>query len=148
MNFRFNRNVKAPLEKVFSVYSDFANAPERVEGITRLEILTDDPFGKGTRFRETRMMFGRESTEEMEVTEFEPNQKYTVEAYSCGAHFQTIFRFRPDGDSTDVEVELNTRNISLLAKLMSPLGFLMAGSMKKLFMSDVDQLKQYCEQVA
>lgn len=148
MNMSFNRTVNAPLANVFQIYSDIGNAAERIDGIENIEILTDEPIGKGTRFRETRIMFGRSSTEEMEITEFEPNKKYTVEAFSCGAHFQTIFRFQPNGDATNVEVELNTRNISWFAKLMSPLGFLMAGSMKKMFESDLDQLKQYCEQVA
>jgi len=148
MNFTLNRTVNAPIDNVFRVYSDFANAAARIDGIENIEILTDDPIGKGTRFRETRIMFGRESTEEMEITEFEQNKKYIVEANSCGAHFQTIFQFQPNGGSTNVKVELNTRSVTLFAKLMSPLGFLMASSMKKCFSSDIDQLKQYCEQVA
>ena len=146
MNMTFSRTVNAPLTEVFRVYSDFGNAAARVEGIENIEILTDGPIGTGTRFRETRIMFGRESNEEMEITEFEPNKKYTVEAFSCGAQFKTVFRFQPNGNTTNVDVELNTRNVSLFAKLMSPLGFLMAGSMKKIFASDIDQLKQYCEQ--
>ena len=148
MNITFSRTIDSPIENVFQAYSDFGNAAARVEGIEKVEILTGDSIGVGTRFRETRIMFGRESTEEMEVTEFEPYKKYTVEAYSCGAHFQTVFRFEPSGDATKLDVELNTRNVSLFAKLMSPLGFLMAGSMKKMFESDIDQLKSYCEQAA
>ena len=148
MNLTLNRTVDASVANVFRVYSDFGNAAERIDGIQKIEILTDETVGVGTRFRETRIMFGRESTEEMEITEFEPNKKYTVEAFSCGAHFQTVFRFEPNGNSTNVQMELNTRSVSLLAKLMSPLGFLMAGSMKKMFASDIDQLKQYCEHAA
>ena len=148
MQLSFSRTVNAPVANVFEVYSDFGNAAARVDGIENIELLTDEPIGKGTRFRETRIMFGRESTEEMKVTEFEPNRKYTVEAFSCGAHFQTVFRFEPQGNSTNVEVELKTRSVSWFAKLMSPLGFLMAGSMKKMFESDIDQLKSYCEQAA
>jgi uncharacterized membrane protein len=146
MKLTLKRTVDAPVTSVFQVYADFGNVAARVDGIQKIEMLTDDPVGIGSRFRETRMMFGRESTEEMEITEFEPNKKYTVEAFSCGAHFQTIFRFRPDGNATHVDVELNTRNVSLFSKLMSPLGFLMAGPMKKMIMSDIDQLKSYCEQ--
>ena len=146
MNITFNRIVDAPVANVFQVYSDFGNVAARVDGIQKIEMLNDDPIGIGTRFRETRVMFGRESTEEMEITEFEPNKQYTVEAYSCGSQFQSIFRFQPSGNSTKVEVELNTRSVSLFAKLMSPFGFLMAGSMKKMFMSDIDQLNRYCEQ--
>ena len=146
MNFAFNRTVNAPLDRVFSIYADFENAANRIDGIERVELLTDAPIGVGTKFRETRMMFGRESTEEMEVTVFEPNQKYTVEALSCGAHFLTEFRFQPEGNGTKVEFEMRTRAVSIFAKLMSPLGIFFAGSMKKCFMADIDQLKDYCEQ--
>jgi hypothetical protein len=107
-----------------------------------------DQIAVGTRFRETRVMFGRESTEEMEITEFEPGRKYTVEANSCGAHFQSIFNFSPDGNSTNIDVEINSRPLTFFAKLMSPLGFLMAGSMKKMIRADIDQLKAYCERNA
>lgn len=146
MNITLSRTVNATVAHVFGVYTDIANAATRVEGIENIEILTDEPIGVGTRFRETRIMFGRASTEEMEITEFEPNKKYTVEAFTCGAHFQTVFQFRPNGNSTKLDVEPKTRSVSLFAKLMSPLGFLMAGSMKKMFEPDIDQLNQYCEQ--
>ena len=147
MNLTLKKSVNAPIDKVFNVFSDFSTAAERVKGIESVEILTDGPIAKGTRFTETRIMFGKSSTEEMEITEFELNKRYTVEADSCGAHFQTEFRFEPNGVTTNVEMEMNTRNVTLLAKLMSPLGFLMAGTMKKMIETDMDQLKSYCEQV-
>lgn len=148
MKMKFDRTVAAPVAEVFGIYADFANAALRIDGIETIELLTDGPIGVGTRFRETRIMFGRPSSEVMETTEFIPNQTYTVEAFACGAHFQTVYQFKPVDGGTAVGVELSTRNVSWFAKLMSPLGFLMAGSMKKCFESDIDQLKQLCEQLA
>ena len=145
MKIQLNETVNAPVEKVFGIFSDFHRAAERVDGIESIEVLTDGPIGVGTKFRETRIMFGKSSTEEMEVTSFEPNQSYTVEADSCGAHFQTLFHFRPEGDHTLVEMEMQTRADTLFAKLMSPLGFLMAGTMKKCIQSDITELKHHCE---
>ena len=148
MNMNFSISVNAPCEQVFDVFADFKNAPARVDGIEKVEMVTGDDVGVGTKFRETRVMFGRESTEEMEVTEFEPGKKYTVEANSCGAHFQTIFNFKPNGNDTQIDVALNTKPLTLFAKLMSPLGYLMAGSMKKMFVADIEDLKQHCERNA
>lgn len=145
MKMTIHETVDAPVETVFDVFADFRKAADRVDGIERIELLTDGPVGLGTRFRETRIMFGRESTEEMEITQFEQNEKYAVEADSCGAHFQTVFRFQPNGRRTAVEMEMRTRVTSLFAKLMWPLEFLMAGSMKKMILSDIHQLKQHCE---
>jgi carbon monoxide dehydrogenase subunit G len=148
MQMKLGRTVNAPIAEVFDVFADFNNVAERVDGIQRVELLTDGPIQAGTRFRETRIMFGRESTEEMEITEFKPNDKYVVEADSCGSHFQSTFRFLPAGNRTKVEVELNTRAESMFAKLIYPLGKLMAGTMKKCLLSDIDQLKEHCERAA
>ena len=146
MNMQLSETINAPIGKVFDVFSDLHTADQRIEEIVNIEVLTDGPIGVGTRFRETRIMFGRESTEEMEITRFEPNKGYCVEADSCGAHFQTEFRFRENGDRTDVEMVTKTQAVSLFAKLMKPVSFLMAGTMKKCFESDIAQLKKYCEQ--
>ena len=64
---RTERFVTRPVEDVFAVFTDLHRAAERIRGIERLEVLTDGPVGKGTRFRETRIMFRREATEEHRV---------------------------------------------------------------------------------
>ena len=57
--FSVDRHVDAPPEVVFAHASDFRRAPEFITAIAKMEILTSGPVGAGTRFRETRMMFGR-----------------------------------------------------------------------------------------
>lgn len=145
MKLNLSETVNAPIDRVFDLFADFPNASERIDGIERIEMMTEGPVDKGTRFRETRIMFGKETTEEMEVTRFVPNESYLVEAESCGAHFQSEYRFTSKGDSTLVEMEMTSHPVSLFAKLMSPLGFLMAGTMKKCMLDDMQQLKKYCE---
>ena len=145
MHLTICERIDAPVERVFEVFADFPNAARHVDGIEKIEMLTSGPVGVGTRFRETRIMFGRPSTEEMKVTEFSPSQRYTVTADSCGAHFESTFRFTSQGDATQVDMELNTRANSLFAKLMSPLGLFMMGSMKRMMEADIQQLKSHCE---
>lgn len=144
-NLHLTTTVTAPVKQVFDAYSDFANAAEVVEGIVRIEMLTEGPVGVGTRFRETRVMFGRESTEEMEITEFKPGELVTVSAESCGAAFNSRFRFTPQGQTTRVDMDMETRPLTLFAKLMWPLGWLMMGSMKKMMQADMEQVKAACE---
>ena len=43
-----------------------------IPDITALEMLSEGPFGEGTRWRETRVMFKKEAVEEMWVTGFPP----------------------------------------------------------------------------
>lgn len=137
--------IAAPVEEVFKLFADFEHAPGRIQGIKKLEVLTAGPVGVGTRFRETRVLFNREATEEMEITAFEPNRGYTIGCQSCGAVYTSVFRFQPDGDGTLVTVDFETRAQSVLAKLMAPLGWLMMGTVKKCIQQDIDDLKKVAE---
>lgn len=137
--------VQAPPEHVFDIFTDLENAVDRVEGIIRMELLGDGPVGKGTRWRETRIMFKKETTEEMWISAYDPPRSYTVQADSCGSDFFTTFTFTREGDGTKVDMEVRTKSRTIFAKLMSPLGALFAGAMKKLMKKDLDDLKQVAE---
>jgi hypothetical protein len=43
--------IAVPAERAFAAMTDFANAPQRIFGIKRVELLTDGPPRVGTRFR-------------------------------------------------------------------------------------------------
>ena len=142
---KITTQIAAPPETVFDVAADLPNAAEHVDGITKIEMLTDGPVGAGTRFRETRVMMGREATEEMEVTAFDRPRSYTVEATSCGCHFASSFTFTAEGDGTQVVLNTQSKPLTLFAKLMSPLGALMMGPMKKAMAQDLDCVKAVAE---
>ena len=137
--------INAPQETVFQACSDFANAPSRIPGIKRVEMLTSGPVGVGTRFKETRVMFKREATEEMEVTKFDRPRSYTLGCQSCGCVFESTCRCEPEAGGTRVTLDFNTKAVSLMAKLMTPLSWLMMGSMKKCIMKDFEDIKASVE---
>ncbi|MGH2577387.1 MAG: SRPBCC family protein [Actinomycetota bacterium] len=64
----------------------------------RVEMLSEGPFGVGTRWRETRRMLGKEATEEMYVTASEAPTRYVAEADSRGVHYVSEFVLTPEGD--------------------------------------------------
>jgi len=139
--------IDAPLDRVFEVFTDLPGAPGRVSAIMKLEVLTDGPIGMGTRFRETRVMFKKEATETMEFIDFDPPRSYTVEANSCGCHYETSFRFEPHDGGTKVTAVFSWQARSFMAKLMSPLGKLMGSMCIKAFNKDLGELKAHCEQL-
>lgn len=146
----FSEIVNAPPRRAFDAFSDLRNADKNVGAIKKIEILTDGPIDKGTRFRETRIMFKRECTETMEVTQWNPQAappSFAIGGESCGARFETTFRFHPErsGQTTRVEVEMSMKAVSLFAKIMSPLSKLMIGSMRKCVSSDVADIKRLLE---
>lgn len=141
-----SKRIHAPVERVFEVFTDLRAAPERVQGIKALEVLTDGPIGKGTRFRETRVMFGKEATEVMEITEFRPNEMYAVEAESCGCHYRSELHFRGDGGATDVRMTFGGTPLTTGAKIMGALmGWMMKGACRKAMDQDFEDLKQVAE---
>jgi hypothetical protein len=145
MKIKLTQLFDRPATEVFAVFTDLRRAPERVRGIKHIAVLTDGPMRVGTQFRETRVMFGRDASELMTVTEFTPDRSYAVSATSCGCDFRTEFRFIPTGNRTRVEMEISSTPTTLMAKLMAPLGVVMARSMKRLCAQELDDLKQAIE---
>jgi hypothetical protein len=90
-------------------------------------------------------MFGREASEEMYFSAFEPPKRYEVRCESCGAEYRSVFAFRPDGAGTVVDMTFDAKPVSFFAKLMSPLAFLMMGGMKKCMDQDLEDLKKAAE---
>src|SRR5580658_1727792 len=139
--FTLSKSISAPPAAVFALFTDLSGAPGRIKDITKIEVVTDGPIGVGTRFKETRMMFGKECTEEMQITAFDAGQSYEVTCRSCGAEYRTAFHFTPENGGTRVEAHFHTRALSLMANLMVPLGWLMIGMMKKCVNKDMEELK-------
>lgn len=125
------RFIAAPRDACFEVAADFENAAHTVEDITKVEMLTDGPVSVGTRFRETRVMMGREATEEMEVTFFEPSKRYVLGAKSCGTRFESELRFEDHGSGTNAIMTIAAEAETIRAKV---LGFVMRPMMKRVMM--------------
>lgn len=150
MRLVLEETINAPKRVVFDVFTDLAKASERIESITKLEIVGGGPVGKGTRFRETRIMFGKkEETQEMTIAAFDAPNSYTVEGYACGARFYTVYDFDGGQRETKVTMTVTSRNETLFAKVIGPImGKLMTGAMKKAMCKDHAELKAVCEQLA
>lgn len=143
---RLSRHIDAPIETVFARATDFENAANVMSAIVKMEMLTDGPVGVGTRFRETRVMFGREATETMEVVEFDPPHGYVLLAESHGSRYRTTFRYSESNGGTDLEMIFEATPLTLVAKILS---VVMMPMMKKTIETecgkDLDQLKAAIE---
>ena len=56
---KVSTEVKAPVERVFELFTDIEHAAERVSAIEKIEVLSTGPFNLGYRWNETRQVMGR-----------------------------------------------------------------------------------------
>ncbi|MBX3322803.1 MAG: SRPBCC family protein [Phycisphaeraceae bacterium] len=145
MKILLSTQIDAPPELVFARATDFANAADTISGITRIEMLTPGPTAVGTRFRETRVMFGKEHSETLEVTALDPGRSVTLGCMSCGAEYVSEFRFEPSAGGTHATLEVNSKPVTFMAKLMVPVCAMMKKSMSAMMAKDLDDLKTAAE---
>jgi len=137
--------IAAPVDRVFTLFTDLDHCAGLVTGIKKIEILTSGPFGLRTRWLETREVMGRDVTEELEVTSFEKNHAYTITSDTHGARVDTHFTFEPQGPGTLVSIVFNMTPLTFSSMLVSPLGWAMAGKIKKAIEHDVLDFKHLAE---
>lgn len=133
-----SRDVAAPPDRVWEVLIDLDQAENRISGITSVERLAGDGFTIGTRWRETRTVFGREATEEMEVTAIDPGRSYTVEADSKVAYYTTVLSVEPSGDGSTLTMTLGSEPKGTLSKIgAATIGKLFEGTTRKMIEQDL-----------
>ncbi|MDN5601153.1 MAG: SRPBCC family protein [Brachybacterium sp.] len=89
------QHIDASPRAVWDVISDLGSAAEVLSGVDSLELLTDGPYDVGTRWRETRTMFGMKDTMEMEVAESEPGRRTVVLSPVGDLLYRTELTLRP-----------------------------------------------------
>ncbi|MDA1266997.1 MAG: SRPBCC family protein [Planctomycetota bacterium] len=141
MKLETTHHLPVPLDRAFAYATDFEHIAERVTAITACEVLTPGPVGTGTRFRETRIVFGKKTaTETMEIAAFDPPNSYAVDCDSHGCRYRTDFTFTAEGDGTRVDLVFVAEPYTTGAKI---LGFLFKGMLKKCLIAitqDLDEL--------
>ena len=118
--FNMSEWVARPPKEVFDFISASENAPKIVQSVTSMVKLTEGPVRVGTRYRETRLMNGKEQQAELEIVEFEPAQKYAMQNVTSGIATVYRYNFGPERDGTRIDLvcEVKAKGIK---KLMLPL---------------------------
>lgn len=146
MEIQCSKFVNAPIDVTFDIFSDITKTEARVDGITQVDILSDTKQGVGTRWRETRIMFGREATEEMEISDFKPNKSYDVVAESNGVSYHSRYTFTETNGGTQVDFVFSGKASSTVGKIMGfVFGNLFKGATKKAMEGDMNDLKAVAE---
>ncbi|GGT35204.1 SRPBCC family protein [Streptomyces purpureus] len=138
------RLIQAPPGPVWEALTDLQSMERVLSGVEKVEVLTEGGFDVGTRWRETRRMFGKEATEEMWVTASVPPDRYVVEAESHRTRYVSEFTLRPagpDGKATKVRMVFTATPpggaMGMVAKVLGGLG---AKAVSRAIAKDLDDV--------
>lgn len=134
--------VKAPVEKVFRTLATAEEFSRAVPDIKKVEFLSEKRYGAGTRFRETRLMGGREAVAELSVTELVENDRVRITGTMANTEWDSLFRVLPTEGGTEIQLETTARPRGFLARLCVPM---MLGMVRKAIMGDVEAVRRHCE---
>ncbi len=133
--------IACPPQRVFDFISEADNAPKIVPGVKSTVKLTDGPARVGTRYRETRLINGKEEQVELAVKEYAAPEVYAMQNVTDG--IETVYRYtlRPERGGTHIALvcEVSAAGIK---KLMLPL---VASILKKQDGGHLQTLKQVLE---
>lgn len=114
--FTATRSINAPIDLVFKTVSDINNFSKAIPDIINVEFLSDVKSGIGTRFRETRLMNGKEAMTELEVTEFVENGHVRMVTDSHGAVWDSVFTVKRVDGHTELTLVMDARPHKIHAK--------------------------------
>ena len=141
-----HRTIAAPADQVFAAVADVEQFSRAVDDIERVEFVSDIRTGLGTRFRETRVMRGRETTVELEITEFAPPERVRFLSEAGGVQWDTVFTVEAARvGGTRLRMVMEATPLTFVARLMMPL---VKGMVRKAIASDMDAVKACCEKAA
>jgi len=133
--------IKRPVEDVFAVISNVEINPKWSSGAVEAKQTSPGPIGVGTTTRFVGKFLGRRIESESEVTEFEPNRKYSWQSKSGPFPIQASTTFEPAEGGTRVRTTIEAEPGGFF-KLAEPLIVRMA---KRQFQSDLDNLRELME---
>ncbi|WP_159701179.1 SRPBCC family protein [Arthrobacter sp. 18067] len=113
------QHIKASPDKVWAVISDIPGSAGTLSGINAIQMLSEGPYGEGTRWKETRTMMGRQETVEMWVSHTDPPRSTTIKALQGGADYTTRFSLNERDGGTDLSLTFGAEviNPTLLSKI-------------------------------
>jgi carbon monoxide dehydrogenase subunit G len=150
---KVSTEVKAPVERVFELFTDIEHAAEHVSGIKKIEVLSMGPFNLGYRWTETREVMGRLDDATMEISSFERNRTYTVTHHKggvlgSGVRIDATFTFEPVPAGTKVSIEFELHPEGLPPGVLLPLEWAIGSKVHHVLSDDLADLKASIEKIA
>jgi carbon monoxide dehydrogenase subunit G len=147
IRFEVEINMKDSKPNVYKYLLNLDDAKNWMKGLVRMERLDEGPIQVGSKWMETRKMYGHESTEHFEVTELHEPDKIVLrcdgtKGTTGKGEFIYTYRLKSAGDSTEITLNGEINGLTGMAKFF---GKMMAGTFKKACAKDLEALKNHLE---
>lgn len=148
MEFQVTETLPAPPERVFQALTDLDGAARWMPGLVGIERVGEVRQGMGARWRETRKVFGKEATEELEVTHYNAPSHFAVridgsKGTSGRGIYDFDYRLAQRVGGTQVRVTGKLDGLSPMMRLLAPL---IKHSFKTLCAKDLRALAEHLRQ--
>ena len=148
MKISVDTEITKPKEVIWSTITEIENCSNIISSIIDLQILNQPKDSLvGLKWKETRLMFGKESSEIMWITESVENEYYCTRAESHGSAYITKLSLSDIGNNTLLTISFTGETQTLFAKIASAcMGVFIKNSMKKALLKDLEDIKKHVEQ--
>lgn len=96
--------IARPPEEVFSYLTHVSNLPAWQSGVRSTELVDDGEPHEGSRFRETRVLLGKELKTTFEITQHEPPRLFSLHALDGPAPFDVSHDLADEDGRTRLHV--------------------------------------------
>ncbi len=147
IQFKVKQTFQLPRDKVFVALLDLDAAKHWMEGLVRMERLDNGPMKAGSKWKETRKMYGKEATEYFEVLELERPNKIVLyvdgtKGSTGKGQYMYTYILRSTADGTEVSLHGEISGLTGLTKIF---GKMMKNIFAKACAKELETLKHYLE---
>lgn len=142
-----NIEINKSRDSVWKAITDIENCAQMISSINKINILNNpaEDF-VGLKWEETRVMFGKEATETMWITDFVEEEYYCTRAESHGSVYLSKLSLSKSGNGTLLTMSFEGIAQTYAAKLLSFLmGPFIKNSIKKALTKDLQDIKLFVE---
>ncbi|MBI3244673.1 MAG: SRPBCC family protein [Chloroflexi bacterium] len=98
--------INQPVEKVFAYVIAVENHRAWQTGVLEAKVTPDGPVGVGSIYHYTSEVMGHRMQTQLQVSAFEPNQKWSVKTTGVPTPVETVYLFEAAGSGTKLTVSM------------------------------------------
>jgi len=146
MTITVSEEINAPRELIWNIITDIDTWADTIAGIVSIEVINRPETGVvGLKWKEKRVLFGKEAIETMWITAAEPNSWYETKAENHGAIYSTRLSLDDSSDKVVLTMAFSAKATTIVSKLMSVISFMFNGAMRKMMQKDLTDIRRVAE---